>query len=102
MNFVDVCAVEDVLPNAARAARVGGKDVALFQVEGTIHALENSCPHQGAALTGGKVCGRQVTCPAHGLRFDVTTGAMVAAPTVKAAKFPVKIEGGRVLVDIGF
>ena len=100
MSYVDVCAVEEVKPGVGRPARVDGKDVALFNVEGAIHALENSCPHQGAALTGGKVCGRHVTCPAHGLRFDVTTGAMAAAPTLKAAKFPVRIDGGRVLVDV--
>lgn len=101
MSYVDVCAVEDVLPNAGRAVRVGGKDLALFQVEGTIHALENSCPHQGSALSGGTVCGRHVTCRAHGWRFDVTTGALAVAPSLKVAKFPVKVDGGRVLVEVG-
>ena len=101
MNFVDVCGLEEVTSKTPRAARVGGKDLALFNVEGTIHVLENSCPHQGAALTGGKLCGRHVACPAHGLRFDVTTGAMAAAPTLTVKKFPVKIDGGRVLVDVG-
>lgn len=101
MNFVDVCALEEVAPNTSRAARVGGKDVALFNVEGAIHALENSCPHQGAALSGGKFCGRHVTCRSHGWRFDVTTGALAVAPTLKVATFPVLIDGDRVLVDVG-
>jgi naphthalene 1,2-dioxygenase ferredoxin component len=101
MNFVDVCALEEVAPNTSCAARVGGKDVALFNVEGTIHALENSCPHQGAALSGGKLCGRHVTCRAHGWRFDVTTGALAVAPTLRVTKFPVRIDGDRVLVDVG-
>jgi nitrite reductase/ring-hydroxylating ferredoxin subunit len=101
MNFVDVCALEDVALNSARPARVGGKDVALFNVAGSIHALENSCPHQGAALTGGKLCGRLVSCPAHGLRFDVTTGAMAGGPSLTVKKFSVKIDGDRILVDVG-
>ena len=101
MNFIDVCGVGEIAPDSSRPARAGGKDLALFNVEGTIHVLENSCPHQGAALTGGKLCGRHVTCPAHGLRFDVTTGAMAVAPSVTVKKFPVKIDGGRVLVDVG-
>lgn len=101
MSYVDVCAVEEVRPGAGRPARIDGKDVALFNVEGTIHALENSCPHQGAALSGGTVCGRHVTCRAHGWRFDVTTGSLAVAPTIKVAKFPVKIDGDRVLVDVG-
>lgn len=101
MNFIDVCGVGEIAPGRSRPARAGGKDLALFNVEGAIHALENSCPHQGAALAGGKLCGRHVTCPAHGLRFDVTTGAMAAAPTITVAKFAVKIDGDRVLVDVG-
>lgn len=101
MNFVDVCALEDLAPNTARPAFMGGKHVALFNVEGTIHALENSCPHGGAALSGGQICGRHVTCRAHGWRFDVTTGALAVAPSITVAKFPVHIDGDRVLVDIG-
>jgi len=101
MNFIDVCGAGEIAPGTSRAARAGGKDLALFNVQGAIHALENSCPHQGAALTGGKLCGRHVTCPAHGWRFDVTTGALAVAPTLTVTRFPVKIDGGRVLVDVG-
>jgi naphthalene 1,2-dioxygenase ferredoxin component len=100
MKFVDVCAVEDVAPNRARPAFVDGKQVALFNVDGAIHALENSCPHGGAALSGGTVCGRHVTCRAHGWRFDVTTGALVVAPSIAVAKYPVRIDGDRVLVGV--
>lgn len=100
MNFVDVCSVEEVAPGSARPAFVGGRPVALFNVDGAIHALENACPHGGAALSGGALCGRHVTCPAHGWRFDVTTGALAVAPKITVAKHAVKIDGGRVLVGV--
>ena len=100
MSFVDVCAVKDVTPNRGRPAIVDGKHVALFQVDGTIHALENACPHGGAALSGGALCGRHVTCPAHGWRFDVTSGALAVAPCITIAKYAVSIENDRVLLGI--
>ncbi|TVO63603.1 Rieske (2Fe-2S) protein [Denitromonas ohlonensis] len=100
MRFIDVCAVQDVTPDQGRPAIADGKSVALFQVGGTIHALDNACPHGGAALSGGAVCGRHVTCRAHGWRFDVTTGELAVAPAIKVAKHPVRIDGDRVLVGI--
>jgi naphthalene 1,2-dioxygenase ferredoxin component len=101
MQFVDVCALEEVTSGRGLAVRAGGRDIALFNVDGTVHALENSCLHNGASLAGGKVCGRVVTCPAHGWRYDVTTGAVVVAPSRAVAKFPVRIADGRVLVGTG-
>ncbi|HEX6827705.1 MAG TPA: Rieske 2Fe-2S domain-containing protein [Burkholderiales bacterium] len=101
MQFVDVCALEEVSPGRGLAVRVGGRDVALFNVDGAVHALENSCLHAGASLAGGKLCGRVVTCPAHGWRYDVTTGAVIVAPSLAVTKFPVRITDGRVLVGSG-
>lgn len=101
MNFVDVCAADEVVPGKGRPALVSGRHLALFKVDGTIHALENSCPHGGAALSEGMVCGRHVTCRAHGWRFDVSTGALLVAPSITVAKYPVRIENERVLVGIG-
>lgn len=98
MQFVDVCALEDLSTSRGLAVRVGGKDVALFRVNGAVHALENSCRHAGASLAGGKLCGKVVTCPAHGWRYDVTTGSVVVAPSLAVATFPVRIADGRVLV----
>jgi nitrite reductase/ring-hydroxylating ferredoxin subunit len=95
MKHVDVCAVDDVPPGKSRAVRADGLDIALFNVDGTVYAIENSCLHQGAALSG-----RQVTCGAHGWRFDVTTGRLGSSMMLGVATFPVNISGDRVLVTI--
>ena len=100
MEFVDVCALNSIAPGTSRAVRAGDRDVALFNVEGTIHALENACRHAGAALAGGKLCGRVVACPAHGWKYDVTTGALAAAPTLSVARYPVRVADGRVFVAV--
>lgn len=101
MPLVDVCALESIAPGGSLAVRAGGHDIALFNVDGAVHAIENSCVHAGAALAGGKLCGRTVACPAHGWKFDVTTGALAIAPSLAVRKFAVEIVDGRVLVATG-
>jgi len=101
MEFVDVCALDSIAPGTSRAVRAGDRDVALFNVDGTVHALENACRHAGAALAGGKLCGRVVACPAHGWKYDVTTGALLVAPTLSVTRYRVRVADGRVLVGTG-
>lgn len=54
-------------------------EIALFRVNGELLAVRNSCPHQHfARLHEGEVEGSVVTCPMHGWKFDLKTGAHVA------------------------
>lgn len=46
----------------------------LFDIDGELHAIEDSCPHAGASLFSGRLDGPWLQCPAHGLRFDLATG----------------------------
>jgi nitrite reductase/ring-hydroxylating ferredoxin subunit len=100
MKFVEVCALQDIPPGTSRAVRACAVDVALFNMEGSVHAIENSCLHAGAALAGGTLCGTTVTCPAHGWRYDVTTGALLVAPGLRVRKFPVKVVDDKVMVEV--
>ncbi len=49
-------------------------DIAMFNVDGEFFAIAGDCPHQGAPLGMGQLSGTLVTCPGHGLRYDVVTG----------------------------
>jgi len=100
MQIVDVCSLQQIEPGARRAVRAAGADIALFNIDGALHALENSCLHNGAALSGGRVCGKVVACPAHGWRYDVTTGALLAAPEKRLRTFPVEVIDGRVMIHV--
>jgi 3-phenylpropionate/trans-cinnamate dioxygenase ferredoxin component len=68
---------------------VDGRSVVLFNVEGVIHAIDNSCPHNGASLANGRLDGHILQCPAHGLRFDIVTGCVVGAPGMCLTKLEV-------------
>lgn len=100
MTFVEVCALHDLQPGKARAFRVRETDVAIFNMDGALHAIENSCLHAGSALSGGALCGKYVSCPSHGWRYDITTGALAVAPELKLRTFPVKVIDGKVMLEM--
>lgn len=100
MKWVPVCSLADIPPGKSRPARIGSEDVALFNVEGEVHAIENTCLHAGAALCGGNLSGKVVSCPVHGWRYDVTSGALLIAPEKRVRTFPVAIADGKVMVQV--
>ncbi len=100
MKFVEACLLQEIPPGTSRPVRIGTTDIALFNVDGNVYALENSCPHAGSALSGGNLCGKVVACRSHGWRFDVTTGELLVAPKIAAKTFPVVIADSKVLVQL--
>lgn len=100
MKFVEACALSQIAPGKSLALRLEGKDVALFNVDGEVFALENACPHHGSALAGGCLSGHVVRCPAHGLRFNVATGAHVSIPQLAVATFRVRVTDDLVQVAL--
>jgi nitrite reductase/ring-hydroxylating ferredoxin subunit len=73
-DFVDAARLDQIPPGTSTVVRMADKDVALFNVDGYIYAIADSCAHAGASLGAGKLSGKIVTCRAYGLRYDVTTG----------------------------
>jgi nitrite reductase/ring-hydroxylating ferredoxin subunit len=57
-----------------------GDEVAVFNVGGEYYAIENFCPHKGAPLSDGVICGHVVECSLHGWQFDVRTGECLTVP----------------------
>lgn len=101
MAFTKVAKVQDVPPGKAKQVTVGGKAVALFNVNGTFYALEDECPHVGAPLSDGELMGQEVVCPWHGARFDVATGAVHCPPArTGVACFKVQVVGDDVQVEV--
>ena len=75
------------------------KSVLLFNVAGTFHAIDDSCPHSGASLFAGKLHGTQLQCPAHGLRFNLDKGC----PGVKGMEvrtYPIIWQGEICIVNL--
>jgi nitrite reductase (NADH) small subunit len=95
-----LAAVGEVASGSAREFTAGGRVIALFNVDGTFYAMDGVCPHAGGPLGEGSLDGTVVTCPWHGWQFDVTTGRHCLNPRIEHAKFPVKIEGTDIYVEL--
>jgi nitrite reductase/ring-hydroxylating ferredoxin subunit len=76
-----------------------GEQVALFNVDGTIYAISDSCTHIGGQLSEGEVEGTIVTCPLHGATFDLTTGSSESPPADEpVTSYQVQVEGDEIQV----
>lgn len=100
MARVRVAAVGELPSGEARVVEAGGRMLALFNVDGAYHCIDNTCPHRGGPLGEGELEGRVVSCPWHAWRWDVTTGANTNNPAVRVTAFPVVVEGGALFVDL--
>ncbi|MDR3098051.1 MAG: Rieske 2Fe-2S domain-containing protein [Paraburkholderia sp.] len=87
-------------PGQRKLAFIDGRSVVVFNVEGRLHAIENSCPHNGASLANGRLDGNLLTCPAHGLRFDLRTGCMPGAAQLCLSVLPVSVVDGQLMVEV--
>lgn len=99
-DFVRVASRRDIQPGQGCMFEVKGRQVAVFNVAGEFHAIDNVCEHQGGPLAEGELDGCVVTCPWHGWTYDVSTGASPDDPDTRVRRFAVKLEGDEVLVEV--
>ena len=107
---------EEIPPGGRKIVRVEGREVGIFNLDGTLYALKNVCAHQGARVCLGKIGGttlpsevyeyryglegRILRCPWHEWEYDITTGQAVFDPDVRVVSYPVEVVGGEVAVTI--
>ena len=89
----------DITAGSGRIVEAGGRPVAVFNVDGAFYAIDNESPHRGGPLGDGRLAGAVVTCPWHGYRYDVRTGAHQLNAAFHVPCYPVTVEGGVVYVD---
>ena len=100
-EFVKVAKTSDIAPGDAKAVDVGARRIAIFNIEGTYHAIDDTCTHRGGPLSEGIVEGTDVTCPWHGAVFDVTTGRVLGAPAPQdVGHYAVWIDGDDIELEL--
>jgi len=99
-NFIKAAGKADVPEGRGKAVTLEGNAIALFNVGGTFHAIDNTCKHRGGPLGEGELDASQVTCPWHGWQYDVTTGECMTTPGVTQKTYNVKVEGDDVLIEV--
>ena len=101
MAFVPVAQVMEIAPGQVKIVETGGQKIALCNVNGAFHAIEDRCSHDDGPLGEGALQDKLLECPRHGAKFDVTSGRPVTLPAVVPVKrFPVKVEGNQILIEV--
>lgn len=118
MAVYPIARTEEFEPGTYRIIQIEGRSIGVYNVKGEYYAINNYCPHQGAELCKGHVCGTTlesrvyefiygrdqeiVRCPWHGWEFDIKTGKSLFSDKVRAKSYPVVVEeNGQICVVIG-
>jgi nitrite reductase (NADH) small subunit len=100
-EFVKVARADEIGPGQGKVVEVGDKLIALFNIDGSFHAIDDTCTHMGGPLSEGELEGTRLTCPWHGAVFDVTTGDVLGPPAARGVtKYNTRVEDGGVEVDV--
>ena len=100
-KLVKVAQTSELAAGTGKVVEADGRSIALFNVEGSFYAIDNTCTHRGGPLGEGELTGDTVECPWHGANFNVKTGAVTRPPAGAGVRsFPVKVEGTDVLVEV--
>ena len=83
----------------ARFELPDGEELAVYNIDGEYYATENFCPHKGALLSDGRLCGHVVECGWHGWQFDVRTGECLTVNEPIRTYF-VRVQNGVLLVEV--
>jgi len=101
LDYVTVARVDDVPPGTIIQVQAGDRSYALVNLEGSLHALDNNCPHNGGPLGKGTLYGRELGCPWHGWRWDVASGRNCWPDTGwRVPKVPVRIVGDEIQLPV--
>lgn len=106
LRWVDVCAVDDLVPDRGACVLVDGRQVAVFRTssDGEVRALSNFDPFSGAfvlsrGIVGSRGDAPKVASPMYKQSFDLRTGECLDDPSVRVDVFDVRCVDGR--VEIG-
>lgn len=95
-----VCRVGELAEGEGKTVTLGGRLIAVFHTQGQYHAIDDTCPHMGASLSGGYVEDGIVTCPWHAWRFRLCDGVWADNPRIKIGSYAVRVEGDVVQVRV--
>lgn len=100
-NWIEVGSLDDVPRRGARVVQTASGDLAVFRTASDeIFVLDDRCPHRGGPLSQGIVHGRSVTCPLHNWVIDLATGKAQGTDEGCARTIAVKLEDGRIMIDL--
>ena len=99
--FRKVLALDELWDGDMQPCTVDGCKVVLIRIGERVHAYADRCGHLGLPLSDGYLQGCKLTCEANHYEYDVSSGRGISPQTARLTAFPVRIERGQILVDVG-
>lgn len=99
-RLVGVARLDAIPPGHAMEVVAAGVAIAVFNIDGHLHAIEDHCVGCGFALAQGAVALTTVACPGCGWRYDLVTGALIALPAIRIDTFAVHIDARRGVLEL--
>jgi 3-phenylpropionate/trans-cinnamate dioxygenase ferredoxin subunit len=74
--------------------------IAVVKINQDFYSFESMCTHAMFELDDAPIEGDTITCPLHGAKFCLKSGAVLAPPAYEDLLiFPVRIENGEVQIE---
>jgi len=99
-DFVAVADVDKLSIGKAIRVECQGKNILVANVDGVLHAVDDTCTHEDSSLSLGCLKGELIHCTLHGSRFSVRTGEPMEEPATESLQvYAVKVEGAKIMLD---
>jgi len=101
MGWTAAMAADAVPQGTAKVFEAAGRRIAICNTGEGYYAIDDVCTHDGGPLDQGQLSGKEIECPRHGARFDVTTGRALCLPAVRPVRtYPVRVSDGVIEVEL--
>ena len=102
MAWIDACGTDDIDAEDLIRFDHGDKTYAIYRApDDQYYCTDGLCTHEHVHLEDGLVMDHIIECPKHNGQFDYRTGEALRAPVCEALNtYAVKVEGGRVMIDL--
>ena len=101
MTIHEIATFESLAEGVGMCVEIDERRVAVFKVDGAVHAIDDRCSHAEASLAAGEIFGTEVECPRHGAEFDLVTGLPGSLPATKPVSvYKTEIRDGSVFVTL--
>jgi 3-phenylpropionate/trans-cinnamate dioxygenase ferredoxin component len=101
IGWIEACDADDIEEEDVMRFDHGNQTYAIYRIDDDYYATDGLCTHEQVHLADGLVMDNIIECPKHNGRFDIRTGAAKGAPVcVNLKTYPVRVEDGKVLINI--